>query len=164
MIIVTAAADTLPVTRAEALAQLRILSEDDLDTGQIGLIDDLIEEAVETVERSTGLTLSPKDLEQRFEAWPCGRELVLGAAPVRDVTDVAYLDADGDEQSVDPAHWSWEPTSTGAVIRFRSTWSSPGLDSDNPCPVRVRFASGCNDPNATAGDPRLDLPRPARTA
>lgn len=164
MLIVTAPAETLPVTRAQALAQLRILDETSLDTGQVALIDDLVEEAVEKVEIETGLTLSAKAMEQRFAAWPSGRSLELSAAPVRDITAIAYLDEDGVEQTVSTTDWTWEPTSEGAVIAFASGWSRPSLSSDNPFPVRVRFEAGCNDPAGEVGDPRLDLPRPARTA
>lgn len=164
MLIVTDAAETLPVTRAQALAQLRILDESSLDTGQLALIDDLVEEAVEKVEIETGLTLSPKGMQQSFSGWPCGRTLELSASPVRQVTEIAYLDDAGAEQTLDASDWTWEPTGDGAVIALASGWSRPSLSSNNPFPVRVRFWAGCNDPAGTPGDPRLDLPRPARTA
>lgn len=163
MLIVTAAAEDGPVTRAEALAQLRILDEASLDTGQLGLIDDLIEEAVATVSGETGITLAPTGFEEWFCSGP-GRCMALTASPVRDVTAVVYLDENGAEQEVPPEGWTWEPTSNGATVRLRSSYALPSLDPDSALPLRVRFVAGCNLPNGSDGDPRLDLPRPARTA
>ncbi|MFN4176429.1 hypothetical protein [Phenylobacterium sp.] len=164
MLIVTAQPETSPVTREDALAQLRILSASHLDTGQLGLVDDLVEEAVAVVQRQSGLILAPTGYEERFAGWPCGRVLQLGAAPVREVTGVTYLDEDGAEQTVTAGQWSWEPTETGAEVRFGSTWSFPPLYADSAFPVRVAFTAGCGAPDGSEDDPRLALPKAARTA
>lgn len=163
MLIVTAQPTDPPVARDEVLQWLRLRASD-LDTGQIAVVDDLLEEAAETIGKATGLTLSETGLEERFAGWPCGRSFELSAAPVRDVSALVYFDEDGAEQSVDGGDWSWEPTPTGAEVRLSDSFTRPSLDCDRPLPVRIRFTVGFDAPGQSESEPRLVLPRLARTA
>ena len=161
MLRVVTKASTLPVSRADAMAQCRI--DDSADTAQLELLDSYIEGATQAVASAASLTLQPTTFEQRVDAWPCGRAISLETGPVREVESVTYLDADGVEQTVAGDDWFLVETSEGGDLYFQPAFSSPALASQASA-VRVRFVAGFNDPAASEGDDALDLPRQARQA
>lgn len=114
------------------------------------------------VEARTTRILSASEWEYRTTGW--SRAMVpLPLWPVREVTEVAYLDRDGAEQVRDPATWWWHPTASGALVEWNG--GGPAL-SPRPQNVRIRFQAGCTPPDATGAgdDPRLDLPPQATHA
>lgn len=161
MLITVTAASALPVSVKDAGDQLGMCEAELADHGS--LVERLIRSAASLVEAEAAITLQPTDFEQRLDSWPCG-PMALETGPVRDVAEIAYLDADGNEQPLSASDWDWEPTSEGAVVWLRSGFAAPELQQLRRGAVRIRFAAGFNDPAASEGDPRLDLPERARLA
>lgn len=120
--------------------------------------------ATEFVATQTGRALMLTGYEMTRRDWwsDC---LPLEVAPFREVTELAFLDPDGDEISVDPAQYHTELTEEGAVLVMESGWSAPGLASRGDA-VRVRFTAGYDDPAASGSgdDPELRIPERARQA
>jgi uncharacterized phiE125 gp8 family phage protein len=109
-----------PLLLADAKLHLR---EDGTD--QDALIGSLITAAREAVEGATGRRLMPATVVEQFDAfpwrWPAMRrsdrhQLRLGVVPVRSVTSVAYVDADGATQTLDPANYRADLTGEPARI------------------------------------------------
>lgn len=160
MLITTAAATSQPVSLEEAKTQLNLDASADFD--QLAAVEQLIASAAEFVEGDAAITLQPTEFEQRQDCWPCG-PLALATGPVRAVTQIVYLDEDGEEQELSEAEWDWEPTSAGGVVWLLPGFTAPSL-ACRPGAVRIRFSAGFNDPEATEGDPRLELPQRAKLA
>lgn len=158
---VIARAASWPVTEAEAKAQCRI--DDTEDADQVALLNRLIRAASDAVGRAASLTLQPTTFEQRLAGWPACEPIRLETGPLREVESISYLDADGAEQTLDPAEWFVIDTPEGGDIWFQPSWSSPALAA-RPDAVRVRFVAGFNDPEASDGDDALDLPEQAKQA
>ncbi|MCB1476645.1 MAG: phage head-tail connector protein [Rhodobiaceae bacterium] len=118
------------------------------------LLESYIKAATRFVEDRTGRILLPIDLEYRVAGW--SEPICLPAFPVREVTEVVYLDEDHAEQTLDDGDWYLSETEEGGEIRFTDAFASPSL-SDRPLPVRVRFSAGYDDPAASGSgdDPAL---------
>jgi uncharacterized phiE125 gp8 family phage protein len=106
--------------------------------------------AVRFFEDHTGRFMLPIDLELRLDRW-C-EPIILPAAPVRAVTEVAYLDADGVEQVLGAGEWYFVRTEEGGRVRFTGSFARPPL-SDREGAVLVRFEAGTDDPEESgSGD------------
>jgi uncharacterized phiE125 gp8 family phage protein len=135
---------------------------DDADEDHMRVLDGAIRAATAWAEGHTGLTAQPQTLQLRLDGWPddaCG-EIVIPAAPVRDVLTVTYVDEAGIEQTVTEGNYSWERTPEGALITFESDFSKPSLRSNRHGTVRVTFDAGFDDPDSSGSgdDPDLRLP------
>lgn len=158
------AASTSPVSRDQMMAQLRL--DESADAEQLERLDEILADAVDHLERETGLTLAPTDYEQRLDCWPSARAVPLLAGPVRGIDEVAYVDEAGVEQVVDPADYQLVLVRRAeAAIWFRGEFQRPAL-ADWPGAIRIRFAAGFNDPAASGSeaDDRLALEGRARQA
>ena len=101
----------------------------------------------------TGRIMLPTSLEYRLNRWR--NPICLPAAPVREVTEVVYLDANHVEQTLASSAWYEVITPSGAEIWFTDGFSAPTL-SDRQQAVRVRFAAGYDEEGTTgADDPEL---------
>lgn len=152
--------DNPPIGVPAAKDRLRLDTSDrDMD------LDRLLRAAAEAVEVRTGLVMAPTQYEYRVDLWPGFSPLRLPVAPVRDVTEVVYLDEDGAEQTVASSSWYFDRTSEGADLRFDSDYSGPAL-YERPGSLRVRFTAGYDDPAASGAgdDPELVLPATAEMA
>jgi uncharacterized phiE125 gp8 family phage protein len=158
MLIPLDAADTFILTTPELKAQLKVQH-----TSDDALIEDYRASATALVGRLAEVVLAPTTFEQRLDCWPIGC-VVIETGPVREVDSIVYIDADGAEQAVDDAHWRWEPTRGGAEVWFLSAFTRPAVQTERRGAVRILFTAGYNEPDATAGDPRLTLPAEARQA
>ncbi|TPM55344.1 hypothetical protein FJ959_18230 [Mesorhizobium sp. B2-2-4] len=118
------------------------------------LIKGYIRAATRLAEDRTGRILLPTEFEYRIDRW-CG-SITIPAAPIRDVTEILYLDENGAEQTLAPADWYYVTTAEGATIRFTDAFSSPVL-SNRPQAVRLRFSAGFDEPDTTGSgdDPYL---------
>ena len=67
------------------------------------LLESYIKAATRFVEDRTGRILLPIDLEYRVAGW--SEPICLPAFPVREVTEVVYLDEDHAEQTLDDGDW-----------------------------------------------------------
>lgn len=139
-----------PVTVERAKERLHIDSanfDDDLAI--------LIDAAVGAVEGHTGRVLARSSWELRLDCWPGCEPIRLPLAPIRDVTDVVYLDATGAEVAI-ADDWYWYRTAAGADVRFVSGFSAPTL-YERPGSLRVRFDAGYDAPSESGSgdDPEL---------
>lgn len=167
MLIPIADPTTWPVSIPQLRAQLRLDTEDfDLD------LTDYRAGAVALIEAETTRILSPRTLEYRVDAWPyCypgfpwsaawPNEIVLPVAPVRDVREISYLDADAVLQVLPDSDWYFDRTEDGAIVRFVSGWSAPTVASQRKGAVRIQFDAGYDAPEGGTGtgdDPAFRLP------
>jgi uncharacterized phiE125 gp8 family phage protein len=155
MLITIVAASTLPVTVAEAVQHCRAPENGDDDA----LIERALRAAIDYVQNHTTLVLAPTTFQYRLDQWGC-EPIKLPRAPVRDVSAITYLDADGAEQTVNASYYSWDLTPDGAAIHFADTFSAPELRARRSGTVRITFEAGYDDPAASGSgdDPNLQLP------
>lgn len=164
MLITLIAATTVPVTLVQARAHVRAPENGDDDE----LVNRALHAAIAYAEQKTSLAFAPATYEYRLNEWPCygyqnGRLtniIDLPLHPVRDVVEIAYLDENGVEQTIDEANWFWVRTPEGARVRFKSSYSLPTLYEEGDQQVRITFEAGFDDPaeSGSGDDPALDLP------
>lgn len=141
------------VSVARAKERLRIDgTADDADLAR------LIEAATGAVESQTGLTLRPTGFELGLDCWPS--IISIPAAPVREVTEVVYLDAELAEHTIDAGDYFWERTPEGALLDFVEAFSRPAL-GDRPRALKVRFSVGFDAPDASGSGDEAALAFPA---
>lgn len=167
MLVAVTAATALPVTVEEAREWCHGPENGDDDT----VIEVLLRTAIEFVEEKTGLALSARTFQYQLDGWPCwGRDnygiITLPRAPVRDVTDVEYIDEDGALQTVATDNWSWSRSDQGAYVWFSESYSFPSVKDRALGTVRITFDAGYDDPETSGSgdDPNLALPFRARAA
>lgn len=112
------------------------------------LIETYIRGATRLVEDRTGRILLPTEFEWLADKW--GTEADIPVFPLREVTEVAYLDGEDVERTLLPAEWYSITTDRGFSVRYVSGFSTPTL-SNRPQSVRVRFTAGYDDPDASGG-------------
>lgn len=139
----------LAVPLADVKLALRIDFDDDDDR-----LESLILAETQRYEDFTGRIMAPVDLEYRFDRW--GDPLCIPVAPVREVTEVVYLDSANVEQTVSASDWYSLTTDEGVEVWFNDTFSIPTLTTRGQA-VRVRFRAGYDQPNASGSgdDPEL---------
>lgn len=138
-----------PVTLAEAKLWLRI---DDDDTDEDATVLMIITAIGEYAEELTGRAFVARTLELRLDGFPEG-EIELPFAPLRSVSSIDYLDADGVLQSLDVSPTGWQEDTAsqpGRVAPLVNTdWPAT---SDEMGSVRITYNAGYASPNAI---PRL---------
>jgi uncharacterized phiE125 gp8 family phage protein len=115
----------------------------------------LIRSETTRYEDFTGRIMLPTELEWRTSGWYYPQ--IIPTWPIREITEVAYLDVDHVEQVLDAADWYRADTDEGVEIGYTDAFSSPAL-SDRPNPVRLRFVAGYDEPgvSGSSDDPELD--------
>lgn len=161
--VVTPPAEVVSVD--EAKAHLRVDFEDDDDliegmvaaaTGALDGPDGILNRALS--EQVLRATLEGFPYEHHRAAWPSfshhhlrdhPRGLALRCEPIRAVSAVTYIAADGSEQTVDPA--TYQLTADGRLrLAYGQCWPSPRACDD---PVTVTYSAGYDA-----------LPKPLRAA
>ena len=133
--VVTAPA-SLPVTIAEAKAFSRITISDD-DT----LLTALIATATAHAEHYTGIRFVTQTLDLYLDSFPGAIGTILVPGPVASITSIKYIDADGDEQTMDSADYITDLVSNPARITpaFEGEWPETRGQVNA---VTVRFVQG----------------------
>lgn len=111
-----------PITLAEAWYHLRI---DAYDSPPASADDPWLEGigipgARAWAESYCGISIAPKQLEFAGDAFPAVFELPLG--PVRSVTSIVYVDADGVTQTLDPAEYVLNLYANPPTIKPVTAW------------------------------------------
>jgi len=135
----TAAPATLPVTRAEAKAQLQI---DSSDTTWDSLVDGLIDAAVSHIDGWSGILgrcLVTQTWMQTFECFE--RELDLPFPDVSAVT-VQYRDAAGTLQTYDAANYVLQEEAGGSCVELLTTAAIPATIATREDRVVVTMTVG----------------------
>ncbi len=125
-----------PLTLTEAKLHLRVEHTVDDD-----LITALIQAARERAEHLLGRSLITQTWTRVLDAFPAA-EIELGVPPVQSISSVAYIDGNGDSQTMPSADYSLDNTTLpGWVLPSEdlSTWPST-LDTANA--VTVTFVTG----------------------
>lgn len=127
-----------PVTVAEAKVHCAV-SRDDHDD----LIERLITAARQACEAATRRALCTQTWDLTLPGWPDDdrrARIYLPLPPLVSVTSITYLDAAGDEQTIDDATYKVRAGSPGIVsLRNGELWPSV-LDEDDP--ITIRFVAG----------------------
>lgn len=124
-----------PVTLDQARLHLRLDAVDSNGHPDDDLVAGLISAAREWCENFTGQILAGTDYELRLDAFT--DEIQLQAQPVREVTEITYVDADGAPQILDPAAYELSPDPFAPTLTAATTNGWPeGTD------VRIAFTAG----------------------
>lgn len=126
-----------PLTTAEAKAHLVVDHSDD-DT----IIDAMVAAARKLAETRTNRQLVSATYDLKIDRW--ADRIQLPRPPLTSVTSVKYIDADGNEQTVDSAVYD---VHTGAVpgeirLAYNQTWPS---HRDQFEPITIRYVTGYAD-------------------
>lgn len=133
----TVAPATEPLSLADAKLHLRVVSDDDDD-----LITALIQGAREYVETFLRRQLVTATWAMTLDEFPdSDGDITLPLPPLASVTSIAYVDGDGDDQTLDSAnytvHTNCEPGKI--TLAYGESWPST---RDQPDAVTVTFVAG----------------------
>lgn len=133
----TVAPATEPLSLADAKLHLRVVSDDDDD-----LITALIQGAREYVETFLRRQLVTATWAMTLDEFPdSDGDITLPLPPLASVTSIAYVDGDGDDQTLDSAnytvHTNCEPGKI--TLAYGESWPST---RDQPDAVTVAFVAG----------------------
>jgi uncharacterized phiE125 gp8 family phage protein len=135
---------TEPVTIQEAKAQLHIGASDVSFDVELSA---MIAAAREEWERDTSTALITRTLEHRLPRW---LDVVrLTVRPAIAVTSIAYIDSNGDTQTVSTNDYYLD----GDQVRFKKTFIEPSLE-DRSEAVRITYTAGYGV--ASTACPELD--------
>jgi len=135
VIVITPPAEE-PVSLDQAARQLRISSSaDDM------LLESRRAPARAWAEHETGRQFMDAVLELRMDSWPSGRVIELPRPPLKAVSSVKYLDADGVEQTMPADAYHVDASGMKGRVVLASGHAWPTL-ADQPGAVRIRFSAG----------------------
>lgn len=134
----SAGVDTEPVTLAEAKEHLRILHTDEDD-----YITALISAARDWCERYIDLAIPQQTVTLRLDAFPDDRSAIqLPFANLLSVTSVAYLDSDGDSQTVATSVYGENLTAKPAEIYLKANQVWPSDEAQQDQAVTIVYEAG----------------------
>lgn len=126
---------TEPVSVAEAKVRLRIDGDDEDDDLAL-----MLSAARSMCEQRTGRAVAESVYELRIDAFPAG-EIRLMWAPITAVESIAYIDADGAEQTLSPTLYALDGHSEpGWILAANGTDWPETYDAANA--VTVRYTAG----------------------
>lgn len=138
------------ITTAEAKADLKVEYN-----AEDSLIDICCKMAQNYIENETHRLIGERTAEYYFERWPCSRELEFYDSPIKSVTYVKYLDANGVEQTLSSDKYYFV-RDYKSKLWLKSNESWPTL-ADHPRPITVRFVGGFKR-NADTAQGEIELP------
>lgn len=117
---------------------------DDVDDAALNAIIAAVCDYLDGERSAINRALISKTYDEKFSAWPCGREpLRLALAPVSEIVSVKYRDEDGVEQTFDAAEYEFTTDGDAGVVRALDAW--PALDKRRMTPIVVRYVAGYGD-------------------
>jgi len=149
-LVITSAPAREPVTVSEAKAHLRVDG-----TAEDTLIGTLILTSRLHIEAALGLALMTQSWRLTLDAWPKRRELELPLRPLRSVSSVNVLTADGAAETVSPASYVVDIDGTPPrIVPNSGSWPQPEKAANG---IEIEFTAGF-------GDEAADVPAPVRQA
>ncbi len=145
MLIRVSPASSLAVDLDDLKQRIRVDTDGDDAT-----LEKLIRSETERYENYIGRVMALTGFEWRQCSWT--ERICIPVTPGREVTEVAYFDADDVEQILDASDWTFEVTDESVRVRMMSTFARPEL-STRSHPVVVRFSAGYDAPGVSgSGD------------
>ena len=149
-------ATKLPVSLAETKDWLKFPHSETEDDAQI---DQLIRQAVNIFERHTGVALITQTWKQYQDGF--GTEIHLRRGPVQSISQIDYIDTDGNSQTLSSAVYQTDLVPQpphNARIKVADGQSWPSIRSTDYNPVTVTFVAGYgSDFNNVAPERRAAL-------
>lgn len=134
-LVLSVAPATEPITTAEAKAQARVDISDD-DT----YIDTLITAARVQAETYTQRAFIDQTWVYKIDEWPSG-VVQLPRAPLSSVTSIAYLDADGNSQTLSSSVYTVDTSSEPGRIYLADGQTWPTVQSVRH-PITITYVAG----------------------
>jgi len=149
-LVITSAPAVEPVTVSEAKAHLRVDG-----TAEDTLIGSLILTSRLHIEAALGLALMTQSWRLTLDAWPNGRELELPLRPLRSLTSVKIVAADGTAETIPSSSYVVDIDGTPPrLVRNGGSWPQPEKAANG---IEIEFTAGF-------GDEAADVPAPIRQA
>lgn len=148
--IVTPASDFLLSAADVGAKVLRWLD----DGASIDFVESLIRTSVTAAEEATNRKIAPCTLAWVGDRFPCG-ELVLQHPPLRAIVSVAYVDVDGEDQSLTTSPEQYVLQASGLYAKaklaplYGETWPTTRCQ---PGAVRVTYTAGYESVDEIPGD------------
>lgn len=140
-----------PLTLEEVKLHLRV-DHDDEDA----LIERLLRTARQAAEGDHDLALITQTLKYHLDNWPSSGVILLPRSPVREVSEVKYVDLAGDEQIIGPANYELDIHSRPGRLRPTSSYTWPHV-KDMYNAITITYDAGW-------GDEGVDVPEEIRQA
>jgi len=136
---VVTAPEAEPITLAELKEHLKVLhaTED-------SYLETLIVAARGHIEKTSGAAFMTQTIDGFLPAFPSAGAIVLPRNPVVSVAWVKYRDRDGNEQTLSPSSYHFEPAAVRATIELLPGQSWPATQA-HPRAVNVRWVAGAGE-------------------
>lgn len=136
---VKTAPTTYPVSAADIKRNLRIPTTD-TDSDRDALIQDLIYEAIEDSQNSTGRQYYPATLIAYIDAYPQDGILKIEKGPVSAINSIKYYKSGESEMTtVDAADYYLDNSEATARIVFKNSFAP---DTERPGCIEIEYAAG----------------------
>lgn len=135
---ITPAAD-LPVSLDQLKTQCRVDVDDTFHDSDLA---GLLAAATSLVESMADLSICDQTVRLTLPRFPRGRSLWLPRGPVREVVSVAYIDPDGEDQTLEDDAWTLSAGDRPQRIVLGFGWQWPGTAIGHPNAVRVTYQTG----------------------
>jgi uncharacterized phiE125 gp8 family phage protein len=130
-----------PVELSDLMDYLRVDNAADLEQ-----IEAYSHAATAMVEVYTGRALIAQTLRVSFDRFPGGAKVIqLPRSPAIELVSATYYDEQGDEQTLDPATFFFDPTSEPARLLRRPGIDWPLTDDGRPAAVTITYRAGYGD-------------------
>lgn len=127
-----------PVTLAEAKSHCEISQEETSHDDKLSLF---IESAREQVEHDTGYAIAEQEFTLFLNGFPCSKWIYLPVRPVTEISEIVYLDDEGNQQTLASDHYQIDP-GRRAVYLVGDSWPST---INRPNSVSIEFMAGYED-------------------
>lgn len=140
----------LPVALQDIMRDLRVDASGEKDS-----VERMARAACAMIERRTGFVLIPGTYEVDMPGW-WGGGLKIIRGPLRELTGVSYLDADGSRVEASAASFYAAGGDRWFEVTALSTFSRPALWSEIQN-VRLTFEAGFAVPSEASADPAMPM-------
>lgn len=128
---------TLPLTLEMAKRHLAIGHDDDDE-----IITKDIHAALALCEAHTNRVFGSRSFLFKCREWPCNGYLYLPVEPVTAITAVRYTDYEDAAQTVSASDYFVWLDHSPPMVKLKTGFGYPSLQTDNPAPVEVEYVAG----------------------
>ncbi|MEO0573214.1 MAG: head-tail connector protein [Bacteroidota bacterium] len=132
-----ASPEIMSLTLAKANSNIEHDDSDDL-------LQLLLDGAMSEAESYTGISIKKRNVTIGFSEW--AKKLVLPYHPVNEITNVSYIDANGESQDLETTDYKLYSYDNGLTERVLIMFTDfPALEEDNPFPISVEAVMGYDE-------------------